>query len=47
MFTTNLNRGHTREPDPTHSKLKHTTTRKTAVDARAVGARTAHGTALD
>ena len=26
--------GHTREPDPTHNELKHTTTRKTATHER-------------
>ena len=26
--------GHTREPDPTHSELKHTITRKTATHER-------------
>ena len=32
--------GHTREPDPTHNELKHTTTRKTATHERTPDKRT-------
>ena len=34
FYTSQPRTGHTREPDPTHNELKHTTTRKTATHER-------------